>query len=70
MLLSTSSNNIKLEIFLKPFARQTWYLNAVFVVLSMFVMRIIMKREESSKEEKNSGAVILTIGIVAQQGRE
>ncbi|KAL0105244.1 hypothetical protein PUN28_016714 [Cardiocondyla obscurior] len=68
MLLSTPSNDIKLEIFFKPFAIETWYLNAIFIVFFIFVMRLIMKHEEESKEEKYSGAVVLTIGITAQQG--
>lgn len=69
MLLSTSSNNIKLEIFFKPFSVHTWYLSSVFVVCFIFVMRVIMKWEETSKEEKYSGAVVLTVGITAQQGK-
>jgi len=68
MLLSTPSNKIKLEIFFKPFAVQIWYLSAVFIVFFMFIMRIIMKCEEASKEEKYSDAVVVTIGITAQQG--
>lgn len=68
MLLSTPSNNIKLEIFFKPFSINIWYLNAVFIVLFMFIMRIIMRREKTSTEEKYSSAVILTIGVTAQQG--
>ncbi|XP_018339201.1 PREDICTED: uncharacterized protein LOC108746756 [Trachymyrmex septentrionalis] len=68
MLLSTPSNKIKLEIFFKPFAVQTWYLSAIFIVFFMFIMRIIMKREEASKEEKYSSAIVVTIGVTAQQG--
>lgn len=68
MLLSTPSNKIKLEIFLKPLADHTWYLWAVFIMIFMFVMRIILRREEDSRQEKYSGAVILTVGILAQQG--
>ncbi|XP_011328980.1 ionotropic receptor 75a [Ooceraea biroi] len=68
MLLSTTSTKIKFAIFLKPFAFSTWYLGAVFMVLFMFVMRIIMKREEASKQEEYSSAMVLTIGIIAQQG--
>lgn len=68
MLLSTTSNKIKLEIFLKPLAKFTWYLWTVFIMISMFIMRIILRREEDSKQEKYSGAVILTVGILAQQG--
>lgn len=70
MLLSTPSSKIKLEIFLKPFAQQTWYLSAVFTTLFIFVLRIIMKREETSMPEKYSDAVVLTVGILAQQGIE
>ncbi|XP_070163020.1 ionotropic receptor 75a-like isoform X1 [Polyergus mexicanus] len=68
MLLSTPSNKIKLEIFLKPLADHTWYLWAVFIIIFMFVMRIILRCEEDSRQEKYSGAVILTVGILAQQG--
>ncbi|XP_019884195.2 uncharacterized protein LOC105254882 [Camponotus floridanus] len=68
MLLSTTSNKIKLEIFLKPLAKFTWYVWAVFIMISMFIMRIILRREEDSKQEKYSGAVVLTVGILAQQG--
>jgi len=68
MLLSTSSNKIKLEIFFKPFAPYTWYLNVVFIVFFMFIMRIVMRHEETSREERYSGAMVLTIGITAQQG--
>lgn len=68
MLLSTTSNKIKLEIFLKPLAQFTWYLWAVFIIISMFIMRIILRREEDSKQEKYSAAVVLTVGILAQQG--
>lgn len=68
MLLSTPSNKIKLEIFLKPFANETWYLNFVFIIFTMFIMRIIMRCEESSKQEKYSSAMIVIIGIVGQQG--
>ncbi|KAL6441403.1 hypothetical protein ACFW04_003550 [Cataglyphis niger] len=68
MLLSTPSNKIKLEIFLKPLANHTWYLWAVFIIIFMFIMRIILRREEDSKQEKYSGAVVLTVGILAQQG--
>lgn len=68
MLLSTSTNKIKLEIFLKPFTRQTWYVFAVFGLFSIFVMKMIMNREDIGKREKYSGAVVLSIGIVSQQG--
>ncbi|XP_033314973.1 ionotropic receptor 75a-like [Bombus bifarius] len=68
MLLSTSTNKIKLEIFLKPFTRQTWYVFAVFGLFSVFVMKMIMNREDIGKREKYSGAVVLSIGIVSQQG--
>lgn len=77
MLLSTSSKNIKLGIFLKPFANETWYVNVVFVVFTMFIMRIIMRyeklrasetKEETSKQEKYSNAMVVTIGIIGQQG--
>lgn len=69
MLLSTSTGRIKLEIFLKPFSRETWYLNTAFVVICVFIMRVIMKREETSEtKERYSGAMVLTVGIVAQQG--
>lgn len=68
MLLSTPSNKIKLEIFLKPLANHTWYLWAVFIIIFMFIMRVILRREEDSKQEKYSGAVVLTVGILAQQG--
>jgi len=68
MLLSTPSNKIKLEIFLKPFARETWYVGAIFMVLFMFVMRIIMQREETGRREKYSGAMVVTVSITAQQG--
>ncbi|XP_076231263.1 uncharacterized protein LOC143177283 [Calliopsis andreniformis] len=68
MLLSTSTTKIKLEIFLKPFTRQTWYTFAVFIVFSIFVMKVIMNREGVGKREKYSGAAVLSIGIVSQQG--
>ncbi|XP_011882970.1 PREDICTED: uncharacterized protein LOC105570411 [Vollenhovia emeryi] len=68
MLLSTPSSNIKLKIFFKPFSVYTWYLSAVFIVFFMFVMRIIMKREETSTDETYSDAVVTTIGVTAQQG--
>jgi bacteriorhodopsin len=68
MLLSSPSSKIKLEIFLKPFARDTWHLMAVFMLLFIFVMRIIMKREETDGREKYSGAMVLTVSITAQQG--
>ncbi|XP_025989808.1 ionotropic receptor 75a isoform X3 [Solenopsis invicta] len=73
MLLSTTSSNIKLEVFFKPFSIYTWYLSAVFIVLFICVMRIIIRREETreaeeTRIEKYSNAVILTIGITAQQG--
>lgn len=68
MLLSTTENKIKLGIFLKPFTREIWYLNGVFVIICIFMMRLIMRREESSRSEKYSGAMVLAIGIVAQQG--
>ncbi|CAK9810167.1 Ionotropic receptor 75a [Anthophora quadrimaculata] len=68
MLLSTSTNKIKLEIFLKPFTRQTWYVFAAFGLFSIFIMKIIMNREDIGKKEKYSGAVVLSIGILSQQG--
>ncbi|CAD1469411.1 unnamed protein product, partial [Heterotrigona itama] len=68
MLLSTSTNKIKLEIFLKPFTRQTWYVFAAFGLFSIFVMKIIMNREDIGKREKYSGAVVLSVGILSQQG--
>ncbi|XP_034195536.2 uncharacterized protein LOC117611629 [Osmia lignaria lignaria] len=68
MLLSTSTNKIKLEIFLKPFTRQTWYVFAAFGIFSIFIMKLIMNREKVGKREKYSGAVVLSIGIIAQQG--
>ncbi|XP_025157243.1 uncharacterized protein LOC105184270 isoform X1 [Harpegnathos saltator] len=70
MLLSTTGNKIKLEIFLKPFSREVWYVNSVFIVFCIFIMRIIMRREEASRSEKYSGAMVLTIGVVAQQGAD
>ncbi|XP_036149728.1 ionotropic receptor 75a [Monomorium pharaonis] len=72
LLLSSPSNNIKLEIFFKPFSVYTWYLSGVFIVFFMFVMRIIMNHEETSTEdtrvEKYSNAVVVTVSITAQQG--
>lgn len=68
MLLSTSTNKIKLEIFLKPFTRQTWYVFAAFGLFSIFVVKIIMNREDIGKREKYSGAVVLSVGILSQQG--
>ncbi|XP_014475985.1 PREDICTED: uncharacterized protein LOC106745165 [Dinoponera quadriceps] len=68
MLLSTTENKIKLGIFLKPFTRDIWYVNGVFIVICIFIMRIIMRSEEVSRSEKYSGAMVLTMGIVAQQG--
>lgn len=68
MLLSTSTNKIKLEIFLKPFTRQTWYVFAAFGIFFIFIMKIIMNREDVGKKEKYSGAIILSVGILAQQG--
>ncbi|KMQ99404.1 hypothetical protein RF55_1087 [Lasius niger] len=68
MLLSTTSNKIKLEIFLKPLAHQTWYSWAIFITIFVFVMRIILRREEDSKQEKYSSAMVLTVGLLAQQG--
>ncbi|KAK9300689.1 hypothetical protein QLX08_006721 [Tetragonisca angustula] len=68
MLLSTSTKKIKLEIFLKPFTRQTWYVFAAFGLFSIFVMKIIMNREDIGKREKYSGAVVLSVGILSQQG--
>ncbi|XP_043262966.1 ionotropic receptor 75a-like [Colletes gigas] len=68
MLLSTSTNKIKLEIFLKPFTRQTWYTFAGFGICAIFVMKIVMNREGIGKKERYSGAVVLSIGILSQQG--
>ncbi|XP_029166013.1 ionotropic receptor 75a-like isoform X1 [Nylanderia fulva] len=68
MLLSTTSSKIKLGIFLKPLAFQTWYSWGLFIIIFIFVMRIIMKREEDTKQEKYSSVMVLTIGILAQQG--
>lgn len=70
MLLSTSTNKIKLEIFLKPFTRQTWYVFAVFGIFFIFIMKIIMNREDVGKREKYSDAIILSIGILSQQGKK
>lgn len=68
MLLSTSTNKIKLEIFLKPFTRQTWYVFAVFGIFFIFIMKIIMNRENIGKRKKYSDAIILSVGILSQQG--
>ncbi|XP_078050358.1 ionotropic receptor 75a [Augochlora pura] len=68
MLLSTSTNKIKLEIFLKPFARQTWYTFAGFGLFSIFVLKMIMNCEGIGKREKYSGALVLSVGIISQQG--
>lgn len=68
MLLSTSTNKIKLEIFLKPFTRQTWYVFAVFGIFFIFIMKIIMNRENVGKKKKYSDAIILSVGILSQQG--
>lgn len=68
MLLSTATNKIKLEIFLKPFTRQTWYTFAGFGLFSIFVMKMIMNCEGIGKKEKYSGAVVLSVGIISQQG--
>lgn len=68
MLLSTSTNKIKLEIFLKPFTRQTWYVFAVFGIFFIFIMKIIMNRENVGKRKKYSDAIILSVGILSQQG--
>ncbi|XP_076294007.1 ionotropic receptor 75a [Lasioglossum baleicum] len=68
MLLSTSTNKIKLEIFLKPFARQTWYTFAGFGLFSIFVLKMIMNCEGIGRKEKYSGAVVLSVGIISQQG--
>ncbi|XP_043793539.1 ionotropic receptor 75a-like [Apis laboriosa] len=68
MLLSTSTNKIKLEIFLKPFTRQTWYVFAAFGIFFIFIMKIIMNREDVGKREKYSDAIILSVGILSQQG--
>lgn len=69
MLLSTSTTKIKLEIFLKPFTQNIWYFSAVFMVIFIFAMRIIMRREETGSREKYSGAMLLIVGIIAQQGK-
>ncbi|XP_026673943.1 ionotropic receptor 75a-like isoform X1 [Ceratina calcarata] len=66
MLLSTSTTKIKLEIFLKPFTRGTWYVFMVFGIFSIFIMKVIMNRE--NVYEKYSGAVVLAVGILSQQG--
>lgn len=68
MLLSTSTNKIKLEIFLKPFTRQTWYVFAVFGIFFIFIMKIIMNRENVGKRKKYFDAIILSVGILSQQG--
>lgn len=70
MLLSTSTNKIKLEIFLKPFTRQTWYVFAVFGIFFIFIMKVIMNREDVGKREKYSDAIILSVGILSQQGKK
>lgn len=68
MLLSTSTKKIKLEIFLKPFTRNTWYVFAAFGIFSIFIIKLIMNREHVGKREKYSGAMVLSIGILSQQG--
>lgn len=70
MLLSTSTNKIKLEIFLKPFTRQTWYVFAAFGIFFIFIMKVIMNREDVGKREKYSDAIILSVGILSQQGKK
>ncbi|XP_035732024.1 uncharacterized protein LOC118446003 [Vespa mandarinia] len=67
MLLSTPTNRIKLDLFLKPFTIGIWDTYAVFMVISMIIVGLILKREKV-KSEEGFGAIVLTIGIMSQQG--
>ncbi|KAG7204596.1 hypothetical protein KM043_005015 [Ampulex compressa] len=68
MLLSTSTNKIRLEIFLKPFTTATWCLYGIFSIFSIFVVRMVMNREGIGKAERYSGAMVVSVEIMCQQG--
>lgn len=67
MLLSTPTNKIKSDLFLKPFTAGIWDTYAVFMIISMIIVGLILKREKV-KSEEGFGAIVLTIGIMSQQG--
>ncbi|XP_043677423.1 ionotropic receptor 75a-like [Vespula pensylvanica] len=67
MLLSTPTNKIKLDLFLKPFTAGIWDTYVVFMIISMIIVGLILKREKV-KSEEGFGAIVLTIGIMSQQG--
>ncbi|KAK2583492.1 hypothetical protein KPH14_009455 [Odynerus spinipes] len=61
MLLSTPTKKIKLDLFLKPFTTGTWDTYALFMIISMIIVALILKRE-NVKSEEGFGAIVLTIG--------
>lgn len=69
MFRTTQSKHIKVNHFLRPLARATWYLTVVLIVMAVLVFAwVLMSEQISDKFERYSAAFLFTIGSVCQQG--
>ena len=70
MFRTTQSKHIKVNHFLRPLAKATWYLTILLIIIAILVFAWILIAEHiSDKFERYSTAFLFTIGSVCQQGK-
>ncbi|KAJ8673009.1 hypothetical protein QAD02_004270 [Eretmocerus hayati] len=68
---TTQSKHIKVNHFLRPLAKATWYLTILLIITAVLVFAWVLVSEDiSDRLERYSSAFLFTIGSVCQQGSD